>query len=305
MKLFALFGALALAAGASPAAASPTFRSDGPNAEAYGAAEGYPVGRATAGRFPQRFMVGSFSHYDTLLRTREVRRGGPVSELRRADPDLELTYLYDGAPRTLADYVDRNPVTGLLIAKGDTILFEHYQYGRTDRHRFVSQSMAKTVTAMLIGIAVAEGKIASIEDRVERYVPGLAGTEYGGTALRSLLTMSSGVLFREDYDGTTTWPGSAATSSGRSRPGRSRRCASSTPAPRRPTASSAMRASRPRFSASCCTPPSARRSPTTCRAASGSRSAPRPTPPGRSTAPSRKRPFAASRRCCGTMPGSA
>src|SRR5215207_7802725 len=146
-------------------------------------------------------MVGSFSHYDTLLRTREVRRGGPVSELRRADPDLELTYLYDGAPRTLADYVDRNPVTGLLIAKGDTILFEHYQYGRTDRHRFVSQSMAKTVTAMLIGIAVAEGKIASIEDRVERYVPGLAGTEYGGTTLRSLLTMSSGVLFREDYDG--------------------------------------------------------------------------------------------------------
>ena len=201
MKLFALFGVLALAAGAAPAAASPTFRSDGPNAEAYGAAEGYPVGRATAGRMPLRFMVGSFSHYYHLLRTREVPRGGPVSELRRADPDLALTYLYDGAPRTVTDYVDRNPVTGLLIAKGDTILFEHYQYGRTDRHRFLSQSMAKTVTAMLIGIAVAEGKIASIEDRVERYVPGLAGTEYGGTTLRSLLTMSSGVLFREDYDG--------------------------------------------------------------------------------------------------------
>jgi hypothetical protein len=127
MKLFALFGVLALAAGVSSAAASPTFRSDGPNAEAYGAAEGYPVGRATAGRFPLRFMVGSFSHYDKLLRTREVPRGGPVSELRRADPDLELTYRHDGAPRTLADYVDRNPVTGLLIAKGDTILFEHYQ----------------------------------------------------------------------------------------------------------------------------------------------------------------------------------
>src|SRR6186997_721593 len=100
MKLFALFGVLALA-GASPAAASPTFRSDGPNAEAYGAAEGYPVGRATAGRFPQRFMVGSFSHYDKLPRTREVPRGGPISELRRAEPDLELTYRHDGAPCTL------------------------------------------------------------------------------------------------------------------------------------------------------------------------------------------------------------
>ncbi len=67
MKLFALLGVLAFALGAGPAAASPTFRSDGPNAEAYGAAEGYPVGRATAGRFPLRFMVGSFSHYDKLL----------------------------------------------------------------------------------------------------------------------------------------------------------------------------------------------------------------------------------------------
>src|SRR3954449_9187224 len=187
MKLFALLGVLAQAACTAPTAARQAFRSDGRNAEAYGAAEGYPVGRATAGRMPLRFMVGSFSHYYHLLRTREVPRGGPVSELRRADPDLELSYLYDGAPRTLADYVDRNPVTGLLIAKGDTILFEHYQYGRTDGHRFLSQSMAKTVTAMLIGIAVAEGKIASIEDRVERYVPSLAGTEYGGTTVRSLL----------------------------------------------------------------------------------------------------------------------
>src|SRR3954447_10640750 len=201
MKLFALLGVLALAACASPAAASPTFRSDGPNAEAYGAAEGYPVGRATAGRMPLRFMVGSFSHHYHLLRTREVPRGGPGSELRRADPDLELTYLYDGAPRTLTDYVDRNPVTGLLIAKGDTILFEHYQYGRTGEDRFVSQSIAKTVTAMLIGIAVSEGKIASIDDPVSKYVPELAGSEYGGTRLRSLLTMSSGVEFREDYGG--------------------------------------------------------------------------------------------------------
>src|SRR5215210_7155053 len=124
MKLFALFGVLALAAGASAAAASPTFRSDGPNAEAYGAAEGYPVGRATAGRFPQHFMVGSFSHYDTLLRTREVPRAGPLAELRRANPVLVLAYRHVGAPRTLAEYVDRNPVTGLVIAKGDTILFE-------------------------------------------------------------------------------------------------------------------------------------------------------------------------------------
>ena len=61
--------------------------------------------------------------------------------------------------------------------------------------------MAKTITSMLIGIAVGEGKIKSIDDDVQTYVPDLAGTEYGKTPIRALLHMSSGVAFREVYDG--------------------------------------------------------------------------------------------------------
>lgn len=99
------------------------------------------------------------------------------------------------------DYLGRVEATGLLIARDDTILIERYQYGRTDRHRFTSWSMAKTVTAMLIGIALAEGKIGSVEDLAESYLPELKGTQYGATTLRRLLTMSSGVQFREVYDG--------------------------------------------------------------------------------------------------------
>ena len=64
----------------------------------------------------------------------------------------------------MAEYLSRNPVTGLLIAKDDQILCEHYQYGRTDRDRFMSQSMAKSITAMLIGIAIGEGAIKSVDD---------------------------------------------------------------------------------------------------------------------------------------------
>jgi CubicO group peptidase (beta-lactamase class C family) len=61
--------------------------------------------------------------------------------------------------------------------------------------------MAKTITAMLMGVAVSEGKITSIDDPVSAYVPGLAVTEYGKTPIRDLLHMSSGVAFTEDYDG--------------------------------------------------------------------------------------------------------
>ena len=99
------------------------------------------------------------------------------------------------------DYLNRQPTTGLLIARDDTILYEHYQYARSEHDRFLSQSMAKTITAMLIGIAAADGSIKSIDDEVATYVTGLAGTEYGKTPIRALLHMSSGVEFKETYDG--------------------------------------------------------------------------------------------------------
>lgn len=92
-------------------------------------------------------------------------------------------------------------MTGLLIAKDDRILLKYYQYGRTDRDRFISQSMGKTVTAMLIGIAVAEGAIRSVDDLAEVYLPRLQGTEYGKASIRNLLNMASGVKFSEDYGG--------------------------------------------------------------------------------------------------------
>ena len=59
--------------------------------------------------------------------------------------------------------------------------------------------MAKTITAMLFGLAVKDGKIRSLDDRAQDYVPALKGSAYGETSLRALLTMSSGVAFSETY----------------------------------------------------------------------------------------------------------
>jgi len=117
--------------------------------------------------------------------------------VRIAEPSL--TYTLENVTFTVDDYLARTPTTGLLVARENTILVERYQYGRTDRHRLTSYSMAKTVTAMLIGIAIAEGQIRSIDDLAATYVPALAGTEYGRTSLRHLLQMSSGVAFSETY----------------------------------------------------------------------------------------------------------
>ena len=130
-----------------------------------------------------------------------IRRASAPSRLARVNSEPTLRYEFEDETRTLDDYLARNPATGLLIARGETILIERYQYGRNDRHRFTSWSMAKTVTSMLVGIAIAEGHIRSVDDPAAAYLPALADTEYGHTSLRHLLQMSSGVRFVEEYSG--------------------------------------------------------------------------------------------------------
>jgi CubicO group peptidase (beta-lactamase class C family) len=181
-------------------AISPSFSDSGPNADQYGKLDGYPIGN----RFTftqQRYLVGAFSHFDQFFPSRTAHHSAQPFVYKPSNDGSALTYEFEGATRTIQDYLNRNPVTGLLIAKDDRILFESYQYGRNDRDRFVSRSMGKTVTAMLVGIAVDEGAIRSVDDPVEVYLHRLKGTEYGKASIRNLLNMASGMKCSENYGG--------------------------------------------------------------------------------------------------------
>ena len=183
--------------------AGPVFSATGPHAELYGAAAGFPVPSflqavRQGNPYKPEYRVGAFSHFDEIYTTRRIKRAAVPWTFKRLPTDIR--YSYRGKPSSLTEYLARNPVTGLLIAKDDRILFEHYQYGRTDRDRLLSQSMVKSITGILIGIAVSEGAIKSVDDKPETYVPGFEGTEYGRTPIRDLLHMSSGVDFGEERD---------------------------------------------------------------------------------------------------------
>lgn len=198
--------ALAGAARAGPAEPVP---SEGASAVRRAAEEAKPT-------YP---FDGWNARYDNLWEMRPVPRGEAVAPLRRTAHEIDVLYAYDGRlRRLLGDYLDRHPVTGLLIARGDTILFERYRHGRTGEHRFLSYSIAKTLTGLLVGMALREGSIRSLDDAAAAYVPELAGTEYGATPIRALLRMASGVAFRETYVGdddlgrllgSLTWPSRA------------------------------------------------------------------------------------------------
>lgn len=185
---------------AQGAACGPVLSRSGPDSDGYGKARGYPLG-TPAQRNRQPFMVASYSRFAALFPVHAVQTGAEASPLKRSCAPLSVRYRHDGTARTLDDYLARHPVTGFLVARGDTILTERYQYGRVDTDLFTSQSMAKTVMAMLFGVAVNDGKISSLDDVASRYVPSLKDTAYGETRLRDLLRMGSGVAFSEDYLG--------------------------------------------------------------------------------------------------------
>jgi len=182
----------------------PVFSPSGPGADLYGAGDGYPVpdsrlARRQGNPYEPKYRIGAFSHFDEIYPTRRIKAAASPWMFKRSSADI--SYSYRGSRSTLAEYLSRNPVTGLLIARDDQILFEHYQYGRTDHDRLISQSMVKSIMGLLIGIAISEGAIKSVDDTPETYVQGFKGTEYGRTPIRDLLHMSSGVDFGEARDG--------------------------------------------------------------------------------------------------------
>lgn len=198
--LIVLIAAVLMAGWSAAAQVAPVFTATGPDAAAYGADAGYPPGPRGA-RPPQAQMVGRFTLFDALYAHATARRADVAAPFSYAAQPLRLSWTYQGQGHTLADYLDRHPVTGLVIARGTTILAEHYRYARNESDRFLSQSMAKTITALLAGIAVRDGAIRSIDDMAATYATGLSGTLYGQTSLRDLLHMASGIAFRETYDG--------------------------------------------------------------------------------------------------------
>lgn len=179
---------------AALAAAGLVFAAAGfaaPDEAGYGAAQGYPAGDR-GNWFRKEHLVGSHSAMEQLFPTRAVAAGPQPRVLPRREAAVDWPFLQP--------YLDSHPLTGLLVLRDGQVLLERYQYGRGPEHRFTSHSMAKTVVAMALGIAIAEGRIASLDDPVDRYEPALAESAWKGVALRQVLTMSSGVRFDETYD---------------------------------------------------------------------------------------------------------
>jgi len=152
------------------------------------------------GRLTPELAATTFRNIDRLFPSRVIARGPTVTPLPTGSTPLgAVTCTWHDTTYTLDEYMQRNRVSGLLVLKDGAIVLERYALGATRNTRWMSMSIAKSITSTLVGLAIHDGTIRSLDDTVTRYVPSLRGSAYDGVTVRQVLMMGSGVRWNETY----------------------------------------------------------------------------------------------------------
>ncbi len=134
----------------------------------------------------------NFPNMEHLFPGHVVKAGGRIRALPSGEP-LAI------ADAEIDRFMAEMNVAGLLVLDHGKVRLERYARGYSREGRWTSFSVAKSLTSTLVGAAIKDGAIASLDDPVTRYIPDLAGSGYDGVTVRQILTMSSGVKWNEDY----------------------------------------------------------------------------------------------------------
>jgi hypothetical protein len=128
-----------------------------------------------------------------------VADGRYVSALPVKHRDLSrITYEYGGQTKTIAQFVRTTRTDQVVIVKDGVVVGELYANGFSADIRHQAWPVTKTLVGALVGIAHAEGRIRSVREPIERYLPQLRGTEWQGVSIEDILQMESGVHWDED-----------------------------------------------------------------------------------------------------------
>ncbi|MEO3877875.1 serine hydrolase domain-containing protein [Rheinheimera fenheensis] len=152
------------------------------------------------GKLYPDIQVNTFRNIDRLFPSRTVKRGGSISPLPlSSQPLAQFSFSLNGQQYDLYDVLSMNRVGGMLIIQNGEVQFESYQLGNDQHTRWMSMSVVKSITATLVGAAIQDGFITSLDDAIVNYLPRFEGTAYDGVSVKQLLQMSSGVAWNETY----------------------------------------------------------------------------------------------------------
>ncbi len=157
---------------------------------------------ALTGCLPARYAVYNFADITDFRKFGErplPPSPQPYVFARAARPLSPKGFSIDGKDYDFETYLRKNKTVAFLIIRNDTLLYEKYFSGYRPDSRVASFSMAKSFTSLLIGAAIEDGLIKSVDDPVTDYIPEMAPNGFEKVTIRHLLQMTSGLKFNESY----------------------------------------------------------------------------------------------------------
>jgi CubicO group peptidase (beta-lactamase class C family) len=155
---------------------------------------------ARAHMFDPNLNWMTFQHLDQMFATRTVTASAETWEIPQSDLTLDGEFTVNGETYDLDGALEATSGNALVVLKDGKLVSETYRNGSDASTRFLTFSVAKSYVATLIGLAVTDGLIDSIDDPVTKYLPELAGSGYDGATIEDLLRMRSGVEWLEVYE---------------------------------------------------------------------------------------------------------
>lgn len=150
--------------------------------------------------FDESIAAANFKSLDTIMPYNVINTDRKITELKSKSKDLSgVTYKFEGSTYKLDDLLSKTATTGLVVLKDGKIANEQYFQGYDKTSHATSWSVAKSFLSVLVGIAIEDKKIKSVDDQITKYIPELKGSGYDGVTIKQVLEMSSGVKFNEDY----------------------------------------------------------------------------------------------------------
>lgn len=151
--------------------------------------------------FKDENLAHTFQHTPEIQPTKKISKGTETFEFVKEDNAILADgFRFEDTFYSSEKFMNDTKTSAMLVIKDDVIKYEKYFFGGNEDTLFSSNSMGKSFVSALMGIAVSEGDVESVEDPIGKYIPEFAGTEMENIPIRACLQMASGINFNEDTD---------------------------------------------------------------------------------------------------------
>lgn len=151
--------------------------------------------------FKDENLAYTFQHTPEIQPTVTIQgSAAPFEFAKEENIALVDGFQFEGSFYPTEPFLQDTKTSALLVIQDDVIRYENYFFGGDEATVFSSNSMGKSFVSALMGFAVADGFIDSVNDPLGKYIPEFAGTDLENIPIKACLQMASGIDFNEDTD---------------------------------------------------------------------------------------------------------